>query len=102
MSFSAAHESRAFRKNCQGCRERKARFRGSRGAVRADRDHTLCFECYRSARDRRRAQMLADTDRLPSVASPFAGAPTLTDRNLAHRRAMLVHLQRQQRVAIGV
>jgi hypothetical protein len=101
MSFSAAHESKAYRKNCQSCRERKARFE-CRGVVRADRDHTLCFECYRSARDRRRAEMLAETDRPRSFASPFAEAPRPGDRNLAHRRAMLTHLQRQQRVAISV
>ena len=101
MSFSAAHESKAYRKTCQSCRERKARFR-YRGAVRADRDHTLCFECYRAARDRRRAATLANSDRLSSVTSPFADAPSLTDRNVAHRRAMLAHLGRQQRVAISV
>jgi len=101
MSFSAAHESKSSRKNCQSCQERKARFQ-YRGAVRADRDHTLCFECYRAARDRRRAQMLAENDRSRSDTSPFAAAPTLTDRNVAHRRAMLTHLQRQQRLAISV
>ena len=101
MSFSAAHESKAFRKNCQSCQERKARFQ-YRGTVRADRDHTLCFECYRSARDRRRAQMLAASDRARSVSSPFADAPMRSDRNLAHRRAMLAHLQQLQRVAISV
>lgn len=93
MSFSAAHESKAFRRNCQSCQERKARFQ-YRGAVRADRDHTLCFECYRSERERRRARMLADPDRARPLASPFAAAATLTDRNVTHRRAMLAHLRR--------
>ena len=101
MSFSAAHESKAFRKKCQSCQERKARFQ-YRGTVRADRDHTLCFECYRSARDRGRAQMLADRDRSRSVAVSFVDPPTLTERNVAHRRAMLAHLQQLQRVAISV
>jgi hypothetical protein len=32
---------------CLECRQRRARFR-FRGIVRADRDHTLCFRCYRS------------------------------------------------------
>ena len=32
---------------CAACQERKARFR-YRGEVRADRDHTLCFECHRA------------------------------------------------------
>jgi hypothetical protein len=39
--------SKQARKLCAGCLERKARFR-FRGEVRADRDHTLCFECYRA------------------------------------------------------
>ena len=101
MSFSAAHASKALRKNCHCCQERKARFQ-YRGAVRADRDHTLCFECYRSQRDRRRAQLLADPDRPRSTPSPFAGAAILTERNRAHRREMLAHFQRQQRAASGV
>ena len=100
MSFSAARESKTFRKNCQCCQARKARFQ-YRDAVRADRDHTLCFECYRSERERRRAQMLADSDQR-SVTSPFEEAARPTERNIAHRRAMLAHLQRQQQVAISV
>jgi hypothetical protein len=126
MSFSAAHEFKAFRKNCQSCQERKARFR-YRGVIRADREHTLCFECYRSARDRRRAQMLADRGStlsdLPSSVlargeSRGASRPAAVSRaapetahpkpettpigKIAHRRAMLAHLQQLQRVAIGV
>jgi hypothetical protein len=57
MSFSALHRAHGFRKLCQGCHERKARFQ-YRGIVRADRDHTLCFECYRSERDRQRSWSL--------------------------------------------
>ena len=57
MSFSALHRAHGFRKLCQGCHERKARFQ-YRGIVRADRDHTLCFECYRSERDRQRSRSL--------------------------------------------
>ena len=93
MSFSAAHESKTHRKNCQACQGRKAKFR-YRGVVRADRDHTLCFECYRSERDRRRACLLADTDRGRSISSPFADAATPSVRNVAHRRAMLAHLRK--------
>jgi hypothetical protein len=100
MSFSAAHESKALRRNCKCCRQRKARFQ-FRGAVRADRAHTLCFECYRSQRDRRRAEMLADRDRSRSAVSPFGGDRELTERSVVHRRAMLAHLQRQQRPARG-
>ena len=45
--------SRQVRRLCQACHERRARFR-YRGEVRADRDHTLCFECYRAERNRQR------------------------------------------------
>jgi hypothetical protein len=93
MSFSAARQSKSLRKSCQSCQERKARFR-YRGAVRADRDHTLCFECFRAARDRRRAQLLAGVDRARPLAAPFPAAGTLSDRQIAHRRAMLSCLTR--------
>ena len=43
---------------CVCCRERRSLFR-YRGAVRADRDHTLCFRCYRALRDSMRARLLA-------------------------------------------
>ena len=39
---------------CRGCYQHPARFR-YRGEVRADRDHTLCFRCYRAERNRQRA-----------------------------------------------
>jgi len=59
MSFSA---TRCFvryeRHTCLGCRKYAARFR-YRGEVRADRDHTLCFRCYRAERNRQRARALA-------------------------------------------
>ena len=91
MSLTAARESKQTRRRCQSCRQRKARFQ-YHGAVRADRDHTLCFECYRSLREHRRAQGLTH-ERLAAVSrSPFP-AP-LTDRRVAHRRAMLAHLGR--------
>ncbi len=93
MSASAAREFRRVRSLCQGCQERRARFR-YRGEVRADRDHTLCFECFRSERDRRRATLLAEgaggwvvRPRLPLTA------PTpLTATQVAHRWRMLGHL----------
>lgn len=58
MSFSAARESRKIHRLCETCLLRKARFR-YRGVVRANRDHTLCFECYRAVRNRRRARLLS-------------------------------------------
>ena len=52
MSRSAARESRQRQRLCETCRQRKARYR-FRGRVRADRQHTLCFACFRSLRGRR-------------------------------------------------
>ena len=89
MSFSAAHESKHARRNCQVCRDRKARFR-FRGEVRADRDHVLCFECFRSERNRQQARRLAEP--VPSLRSPFDVAAALSARQIAHRRLMLGHL----------
>ena len=59
MSFAAARESKRTRQTCQSCVDRKARF-SYRGAVRADRDHTLCFQCYRRERERQRAMRLSE------------------------------------------
>lgn len=93
MSFTAAHESKLARRACQLCRERKARFR-HRGEVRADRDHVLCFECYRSERDRRRAQLLADVGSPSWLESSLGYSKgTLTEAQLAHRRRMFQHLR---------
>jgi hypothetical protein len=68
MSSAAMHLSRQFRKLCERCWERKARFR-YRGVVRADSDHTLCFECFRSERERRRAHLLAESGTFRRTAS---------------------------------
>lgn len=57
MSRAAERESKSARRCCRGCGGRRARFQ-YRGAVRADRDHTLCFECLRSESNRRRALLL--------------------------------------------
>jgi hypothetical protein len=58
MSRTALHRhARASRHDCAGCGSRRALFQ-YRGAVRADRDHNLCFECYRSELDRQRAYRL--------------------------------------------
>ena len=77
---------------CQRCRDRKARFR-YRGVVRADRDHTLCFQCYRREHDHARALRLAECPAEPML-SPFAPDQELSERQVAHRRQMLGHLQR--------
>ena len=87
MSMTARHENRKAKQTCQRCRDRKALFQ-YRGQVKADRDHTLCFECYRSERERMRAQRLTDVRPVP-IRSPFPG--DLTERQVQHRLAMLAH-----------
>jgi len=49
----AARFRRTPRHTCRSCRARRARFR-YRDAVRADREHDLCFRCFRALRDRMR------------------------------------------------
>ncbi len=101
MSFAAAHESKDVRRVCERCRDRKARFH-YRGRVRADRHHTLCFECFRSERDRQRARRLTQVPASPLringaaagdsyVVSGFSRT-SLSARQRAHRRQMLAHL----------
>ena len=77
-------QSKQVKTLCAACRERKARFRYRR-EVRADRDHTLCFECFRGEVNRARARRLS-------------GA-VLDAREIAHRQRMLKHLQRVAAVA---
>ena len=45
--------ARSSRYTCISCQLRPARFR-YRGEVRADRDHNLCFQCFRAERNRQR------------------------------------------------
>ena len=97
MSMTARHEDKKARQMCQRCRDRKARFQ-YRGYVRADRDHTLCFECYRSERERQRARTFSSVQP-PMLRSPFSVRPPLSDRELAHRRRMLAHLAGESEVA---
>jgi hypothetical protein len=96
MSCAAARESRIVQRSCQSCRNRKARFQ-YRGVVRADRDHTLCFECYRSEINRQRVRRLAAVSSGPVRAllpprSPF-DVMRLSERQIAHRERMLNHLR---------
>ena len=100
MSSTAFGQSRKTRRRCESCQERKARFR-YHGVVKADRDHTLCFECYRAERERRRAQLLAaDPEGQPSTLSAFVPR-TLSARASAHRRRMLEHLQAAARSTLS-
>jgi len=85
-------QSKRVRTLCAVCQERKARFR-YRGEVRADRDHTLCFECYRGQVNRARVRRLIDAAVMPAVRSPF-GSSVLDPRQIAHCNRILEHLQR--------
>lgn len=100
MSRAAAHESKLARRACQLCRDRKARFR-YHGEVRADRQHVLCFECFRSERNRRRAQLLGDLEALPFLRPATARDGGVTERERAHRVTMLAHLERTRRGSAG-
>lgn len=66
-SASSRRLERASRHLCRACKTQRARYR-YRGAVRADRDHTLCFRCFRSERDRQRARLLATVSSPPYAA----------------------------------
>jgi len=58
MSPAAARRiSRTQRHVCHDCRQHPARFQ-YRGAVRADRDHNLCFRCFRAELNRQRARLM--------------------------------------------
>lgn len=81
---------RRSRHLCAACRERKAKYQYE-GHVRADRDHVLCFQCFRSLREQTRAQRLAD------VIGPQPARLMLTTAQIDHRVRMLAHLESQAR-----
>ncbi len=90
-------QSKTARTRCVSCEARKARFR-YRGEVRADRDHTLCFECYRAEVNRARARRLGQR---PAATRPTPDGQDLAAAglsSLAHRQRMLDHLRRQAAV----
>ena len=81
---------------CQTCGERRAQYI-RHGVVKADRTHTLCFECFRAERNRFRARRLADGGRLAPFASPLPPASKMigdraglfADLDLRRRRAQI-------------
>jgi len=59
MSPSACRRLRRLtRHTCRACEAHPARFR-YRGEVRADRDHELCFRCFRATVNRLHARRLS-------------------------------------------
>ena len=106
MSFGAAHESRIAIETCKSCRERNVRI-GSPGAVRGDQHHhgslcgprrasTLCFECWRSERDRRGPPLSAGVRFYQPTRSPLLPLRSLGPSDIAHRRLMLAAMLAQQ------
>ena len=91
MSAAAYERSKEIRRLCQTCEERKARV-SYHGIVKADRDHTLCFQCFRAERERQRAQLLAGVVTPTPLRAQFQTIPPLTARKIEHRRRMLAHL----------
>jgi hypothetical protein len=49
-------ESKLLKKTCVVCKVRRARY-CYQGQVRWNRQHGLCFQCFRSARDRMRSEV---------------------------------------------
>jgi hypothetical protein len=96
MSQTARHESKSSRRLCETCRERKARFR-FRGVVKANKDHTLCFECFRSERDRRRAGTLNEVERPRPALTLAPMRQSLTAAQISHRQRMVAHLSGELR-----
>ncbi len=66
---------KARRKLCSSCHSRRAKFR-YRGHVRADRHHTLCFECFRAETDRLRHRIRLTTEFINfNIPASFVTSP---------------------------
>jgi hypothetical protein len=87
-------EGRRPSATCRNCQDRKALFR-YRGVIKADRAHTLCFQCYRAELDRARARQLVDTKPLSvrGALLRFSSGqtdPKYAELDLRRRRAQIV------------
>ena len=99
IRFALAGRTRTARwgaRLCLECGERRALF-SYRGVVKADRHHTLCFECYRAELNRARTSRSAAWGPLVPMANP---RPTPT--KLAGDRESLMQelLMRRRRAQI--
>jgi hypothetical protein len=79
---------------CQTCGERRAQYI-RHGIVKADRTHTLCFECFRAERNRVRARGLAGEGWLAPLASPLPPASKM----VGDRAGLFADLERRRRRA---
>ena len=66
--------TRMVRHLCTSCGVHRARYQ-YRGFVRADRDHTMCFRCFRTERERQRARLLVTGARSLSPRQHRATGP---------------------------
>lgn len=83
--------SRSRRRVCAACRVHAALFQ-YRGRVRADRDHTLCFRCFRAEVERLRARKLAAPADARVWESPTAVLKSSTSACMAVERNCVVGL----------
>jgi hypothetical protein len=82
---------RPSRHLCAACQQRKAKFQ-HQGHIRADSDHVLCFQCFRTQREQIRARQLNGTVPLYfEMRRPAPFRPALTLPEIEHRRRMLAH-----------
>jgi hypothetical protein len=79
---------------CLCCGERRALF-VFRGLVRADRDHNLCFECYRAEVNRLRARRLVAAGAGAAIANPRPQP----SKAVSDRAALLADLAARRRHA---
>lgn len=91
---------------CAQCQSRPARFQ-YRGAVKADRSHTLCFRCYRAALDAVRtlrcraaqAGFARTGDQQPAALPSIVARPGVAaraDEDAARQRAEALSIRRRR------
>jgi hypothetical protein len=79
---------------CLACGSRRPLF-AYRGVVKADRDHNLCFECYRAELNRLRAKRLGE-----AIGGPMpAGTHPRRAKDVVDRGALLADLATRRRRA---
>jgi hypothetical protein len=87
---------------CAACQSRPARFQ-YRGAVKADRSHTLCFQCYRAALDSVRTirlQAVRATLAKAADAQPARDATFIDRPGVAARAAAEEAEERDERLSL--
>ena len=80
---------------CRCCGERRPRFL-YRGVVKADRDHNLCFECFRAEVNRLRARRMSGVRSWVPPASPLPSASKMIGDREGLRAELRLRLRRAQ------